>query len=174
MNNEIMNNEVTILKEKIQKLQNQIAELSSYIKFAYHYMISDPYASLNKSRNILEDILKKVYLKEMEEPIKGPSIIGFALGTEDFTKKLNPTIYAKMASVRPLMNNASHSGSELSSKESVYVLDTLCDIMFWYLKNYENYPINSDIQKNFKTEFEDIKPTDHPDYISKVLKNEKF
>lgn len=124
--------------KRIKELEDKIDTLSSQLNFAVNYMENDPAGSLNKSRIVLEKVLFNVFVAEMEtEPKRTES--GFILNNNQFTRKIDARIVARMKSVKDMGNLGTHGEPVLNEADALRVLTDLCDILEWYIENYANH-----------------------------------
>jgi len=124
------------LQERIKHLEQSFDQLSDQFSKAWQYSSTDPQASLNKVRIILEKIVKRVYAIEIgEEP--GDLMIGSALRDPVFRKNIERRIHSKMNAIRSMTNLAVH-GEHVTANDALHSLDNLCDVMEWYIFKYES------------------------------------
>jgi hypothetical protein len=125
--------------EKILRLEQQIDILDDELSLAIESYERDPKNSLNKVRIGLEKILKDMFEREMGEVPKKLKTIGDFLGVPQFTQGIEVKILIRMHSAREWGNLGSHgstNGSSLTVKDVFSVLDSLAEILEWYMVRY--------------------------------------
>jgi len=134
------------LQQRIRELEKSFDQLSDQFQVAFKYSSTDPQASLNKVRIILEKIIRRVYKNEVGEPPE-ELMIGAALRDPQLRSAIDRRILSKMNAIRSMSNLAVH-GEYVTTKDAMHSIDNLCDIMDWYMNKYE---IASQYYKKRKT-----------------------
>ncbi|WP_442596647.1 DUF4145 domain-containing protein [Neobacillus sp. D3-1R] len=133
------------LFRQIERFEQQLELLKGEMKQAYHYLEDDPMAALQKTRTILERILKDVYEKEMGKPPKANAMIGTLIDkgnpkNMEFIRKIDVPIFNQVEFIQKMGNFASHDQGDkteqLKITHVVSTLTTLCDILDWYAEKY--------------------------------------
>jgi Domain of unknown function (DUF4145) len=130
-----MINDYDFLREKIETLEKRVDDLSDYLKSALAYMSSDPQSSLTKCRIVLEEVLKSLYVYEMQREPSRP-MIGPMLSDKEFSAKIPRRIFALMNSIRDMANLGAH-GEEVESRDAIRAMRDLVDVLEWYVINYD-------------------------------------
>src|SRR3954463_7235761 len=91
------------LEVRVSALANLLPDISQELRFALQYIETDAKSSLTKSRSILETLLLRVYILEMNRAPRKPEL-GEMLNDNQFTRKIRPTIVTRMHTVRALGN----------------------------------------------------------------------
>jgi hypothetical protein len=100
----------------------------------------DPEMALAKARKVLESIIEDLYSRCLQQPV----------GNRDFRNQVNalqqkkhlpPSLGAKANYVRDYGNFGAHpTEEEFSDRDALKILDSLLDIIEWYLKGAEPSP----------------------------------
>jgi CheY-like chemotaxis protein len=119
---------------QIQKLREQCRDFYEPLQLAHGYIEADPASSVTKSRMIMEKLLVRIYTAEMGLEPRKP-LLGDMLVNNQFTKRLERRILARINSIRDMGNLGPH-GEELQPADAVRVLDDLCTVLDWYCNRY--------------------------------------
>jgi hypothetical protein len=122
------------LASRIAELQKRFADFSTGLHLAHQYLETDSGSSLTKSRMVMEKLLVAVYAAEMGRLPKRP-LLGDMLADNQFTRKIERRILARINSIRDMGNLGPH-GEEVTSDDATRVLDDLCAVLEWYLQQY--------------------------------------
>src|SRR5262249_11884098 len=122
------------LASRIAELEKHFADFSTGLRFAYQYLETDSASSLTKSRMVMEKLLVAVFSAEMGRPPKKP-LLGDMLADNQFTRKIERRILARINSIRDMGNLGPH-GEEVRPDDATRVLDDLCAVLDWYLQQY--------------------------------------
>ena len=126
------------LESRVAKLGKALPAFSQELHFALHYIRPDPGSSLTKARAVLEKLLSTVYATEMGRDPRRP-LLGDMLIDNQFTRKVERRILARMDAIRGLSNLGPH-GESVEPSDVTRVLDDLCDVLEWYLRRYAVTP----------------------------------
>jgi hypothetical protein len=167
------------LEKRIIELEKLVSKLGEHLKFALTYLETDPKSSVVKSRIMLENILKDVYLTEMGSEIKTASIIGDTLKNYEFMSKIDKNIVTHLKTLREWCNLGPHDDAQVYSKNAMVVLDSICEVINWYWKKYNYDNTYSGTLNNINSEIEkfsnlDLKASDHTNYIQKIMMGAEF
>src|SRR5262245_60203545 len=95
------------LESRIGKLEKHFSDFSRALRFAYQYLETDSASSVTKSRMVTEKLLIAVYAAEMGLEPKKP-LLGDMLADNQFTRKLERRILARINSIRDMGNLGPH------------------------------------------------------------------
>jgi len=96
----------------------------------------DPKASLNKSRMVLERIVKEVYRRELGEDPRKRSI-GEILSSKPFRDKVSSRVLKWMGVVQDWGNQGSHAdGVSIYADDARVALEALAQVLGWYCDEY--------------------------------------
>jgi len=129
------------LEMRVRKMENALEVYSQELVFARHYLQTQPpdaASSLTKSRIVLEKLLIRLYVLEMSKEPRKP-LLGDILADNQFTRKIERRILARMHSIRDMGNLGPH-GASVEPSDAARVLEDLCEVLEWYLQNYANLP----------------------------------
>jgi hypothetical protein len=125
------------LDTRVSKLEQAVTAFSEELRLAVHYIRAvtpDAGSSLTKSRIVMEKLLIKIYTIEMGQEPRKP-LLGDMLLDNQFTRKLERRIVARMNAIRDMSNLGPH-GETVEPGDAARVLDDLCDVLEWYLGRY--------------------------------------
>lgn len=109
-------------------------ELSQNLHNAIDYIDTDPASSLTKSRVILEDLLKRLYIHLLKASPPKP-MIGPMLADQQFAQHLPRRILARMNTIRDMANLGAHQ-EEITRSDAIRVLKDVIDVLDWFVKTY--------------------------------------
>ncbi len=118
------------LELRLNRLSGLSAAEAEELRRAYHYLESDPGASLTKSRIILEKLVLLLFEAETGKPPRKPAL-GEMLNDNQFTRKLDRRIVSRMNSIRDMANLGAH-GEPVLPEDALRVLEDLCAILEWH------------------------------------------
>lgn len=129
------------LRNEIEKLEAELALLKGDMRRALNYSKDDPNGALNKTRIILEKIVKDVYRKEMNQEPDPKAMLGSLISpnekTKPFRDKIDSPILNQIFYLQKMGNFGSHDNPDpITVRQAVSSLNTLCDIIDWYLEKY--------------------------------------
>ncbi len=122
------------LETRVAKLEKALAAFSAELRLAYGYVRPDAASSLTKSRIVLEKLLIEVYTAEMKQPPRKP-LLGDMLADNQFTRRIERRIVSRMNAIRDMGNLGPH-GERVESSDAARVLEDLCEVLDWYLRQY--------------------------------------
>lgn len=120
------------IKRRVAKLEQAAVRFATELRLALRYVESDAGSSLTKSRIVLERVVIDVYVAEMGREPRKPMLAEMLLDNQ-FTRKLERRIVARMNAIRDLANLGPH-GEAVESSDAAKVLDDLCEVLEWYLR----------------------------------------
>jgi hypothetical protein len=123
-----------ILASRIAELERHFADFSTGLRFAYQYLETDSASSVTKSRMVMEKLLIAVYSAEMGCAPK-KQLLGDMLADNQFTRKIERRILARINSIRDMGNLGPH-GEDVRANDAARVLDDLCTVLDWHLQRY--------------------------------------
>lgn len=124
----------SLLDSRVSRLEKNLAHFGDELKLALHYVRNDAGSSLTKSRLVLEQLLIRIYVIEMDHEPRKP-MLGDMLNDNQFTRKIERRIVSRMNSIRDLGNLGPH-GERVEASDAARVLEDLCDVIDWYLRSY--------------------------------------
>src|SRR5690242_3298470 len=98
---------VSDLEARVGKLERTLSTFSEELRLALRYVQPDASSSLTKSRIVLEKLVISVYVAEMERPPRKP-LLGDMLADNQFTRKIERRILARMNAIRDMGNLGTH------------------------------------------------------------------
>lgn len=139
-----------LLISLIDRLKKNITIEENFdtLRYALTYLESDPKSSLTKFREILERILRKVYLKEMNEESK-QTMIGRIIYNKKFATKIEPQILDRIRKVNEIAYLGPHAVTAYTTNPVGFIGD-LCEIVEWYRDKYEK---NSIVYEEFEANY---------------------
>ena len=121
------------LEERIERLEKSFEEFSRELRSAMDYTRHDAASSLMKSRTVLEKLVKRIYLEEMQQEPRKP-LLGEMLADNQFTRKLQPRrIVSRMNAIRDLCNLGVH-GDHVVASDASMALENLAEVLDWFLE----------------------------------------
>jgi hypothetical protein len=126
------------LESRVSRLESTLSRFSADLRLALQYVRSDAASSLTKSRLIMEKLLERVYATEMGREPRKP-LLGEMLADNQFTRKIERRILARMNAIRDMGNLGPH-GENVHPGDAVRVLDDLCEVLDWYIIRYAEGP----------------------------------
>ncbi|MDY0062903.1 MAG: DUF4145 domain-containing protein, partial [Myxococcota bacterium] len=124
------------LAQRVQQLEQRLLEQDPALRRALEYVQDDPKASLNKSRMVLERIVKEVYRRELGEDPRKRSI-GEILSSKPFRDKVSSRVLKWMGVVQDWGNQGSHAdGVSIYADDARVALEALAQVLGWYCDEY--------------------------------------
>lgn len=169
MQNWTIMNKSKYLKSKLDSLELYISDsIKENATFALSYALVDPKSSLNKSRNILETILNKIFVIEMQMEPKSNKLYDI-LKNNQFNKKIDRNIISRMNSIRDMGNLGSH-GYLVTARDALDTLENVFEILEWYVKKYNNLLESTD---NLKIPNNNLNDINNYSSVRNVIVNKK-
>jgi hypothetical protein len=118
------------LETYVRRFRTAFPVHAEALQLALGYLQADPASSLTKSRIVLEKLLVDLYTAEQGREPRKP-LIGEILSDNQFTRKIDRRIVARMNAIRDLTNLGPH-GEPVEPSDAVKALDDLCEVLEWY------------------------------------------
>jgi hypothetical protein len=118
------------LENRVHRLGAAFPNFSEDLHLAYGYIVPDAASSLTKSRVVLERLLLGLYAATTGREPKKP-LLGDMLQDNQFTRKIDRRICARMNAVRDMGNLGPH-GEAVRACDAERVLEDLCEILDWH------------------------------------------
>ncbi len=122
------------IEARVSRLEKALSRFASDLRLALQYVRSDAASSVTKSRLIMEKLLERIYVTEMGREPRKP-LLGEMLADNQFTRKIERRILARMNAIRDMGNLGPH-GEEVRPGDAVRVLEDLCEVIEWYAGRY--------------------------------------
>src|SRR5579862_4705371 len=122
------------LEARIQRVEQGVPMFAQSLRAALGYIDSDPGSSLTKSRIVMEKLLIEVFTTEMGKDPRKP-LLAEMLTDNQFTRKIDRRILARMNSIRDMGNLGPH-GEPVEPNDAARVLEDLLTVIEWYMQRY--------------------------------------
>jgi RNA polymerase sigma factor (TIGR02999 family) len=111
-------------------MQAAFSPYAEMLRFAHEYIQTDAAGSLTKSHTVMERLVVELYAAEMGKEPRKP-LLGEVLADNQFTRRIDRRICARMNAVRDMGNLGSH-GEPVQASGARRALDDVCEVLCWY------------------------------------------
>lgn len=122
------------LGARLARLESKVAGLAEHVTLAIAYQVGDPHASLNKTRSILERLLREAHRSRLGFVPK-KATLGDLLANAQLMEGVEVRVCARMRSIQELGNLGSHL-EHVTPDDAQRAVDDLVDVIDWFLKNH--------------------------------------
>jgi hypothetical protein len=118
------------LEPHVRQLAGAFPAFAEELRLAHDYLHRDAASSLVKARMVMEKVVVQLFTAEMGHAPKKP-LLGDMLSDNQFTRKVERRILARINSIRDMGNLGPH-GEYVEPSDATRVLEDLCLVLDWY------------------------------------------